>query len=146
MVKFLFSVFILFPSLLFAQKGEKNFIYMSNITHADMQGKKIVEFIRAEIATVVLTSDGQEVSRVENYGYLVTFKTTKGKNLGIRGLNIEENKTGELSHYPIGTKGGLKFEKIANNKVYLKSPAISGGAKKYDIYFICSFIDDFNTE
>jgi len=119
---------------------------MSNITHADMQGKKIVEFIRAEITTLILNSDGQEVSRVENYGYMVTFKTTEGKNLGIRGLNIEDDKTGELSHYPIGTKDGLKFEKIVNNSVYLKSPTISGGAEEYDIYLICRFLDDFNTE
>lgn len=146
MAKFLFLVFILLPSFLHAQKGEKNFIYMSNINHADMQGKKIVEFIRAEISTVVLTSDGLEVSRVENYGYLVAFKTTKGKNLGIRGVNIENNTTGELDHYPIGTKDGLKFEKIVNNSIYLKSPTISGGEKEYDIYMICRFIDDFNTE
>ena len=117
-------------------------MYLNQASREDLEGKKIIEFIKADISTVILTQDGIEISRMKDKGYLVTFKTTKGKDLGIRGLNIENSITGKLTYYPIGTRDGLLLDKVTNTQIFLNGKSFKGGAKEYNIKIICSFLNN----
>ena len=132
---------LLFSGNAFSQKDVRNFIYLDKINISDLQGRKIIELIETQIITTLKSKDGQEMPVDENNGYLVTYKTVKGMDLGINGILIEDRKTGELQFYEIGTKEGLKFEKIRNNMIYLKSKELGGAEKRYDMYLTCRLIE-----
>ncbi len=138
--KHLFLIFLILPLSLAAQPKNKNFYYMERVNVADLQGKKIIEFIEAQFVTTLKTKDGKEMSVDENHGYLITYRTVKGTDLGINGVLIDKN-TGELVHHEIGTRDGLKFEKIRDNKIYLKSKKMRGNDRSYDIYLTCKLVE-----
>ncbi|MEM1137498.1 MAG: hypothetical protein AAGI07_16785 [Bacteroidota bacterium] len=132
-------LFISFPII--AQEYSKNdqsFVYMDDISNADLSGKNIIEFIPSLIRTTIKTQKGEIISAEDNEGYLVIHKTPKGKSLGIRGINIVNKSTGELNYYPLGDYKGLKVEKIVGKLMFLKGPTLLGGDREYNMFLTCS--------
>ena len=119
------------------KKGKVTMYYMDRVNDKDLKGRSIIEFIPASFKYYLKTKKGIAVTQFDYEGFLVTHKTSKGKDLGIRGINIESSETGELKYLEIGVIGGLQIEEINDDQLLLKGPKIKSDNIEYDQYYLC---------
>ncbi|UZR98005.1 hypothetical protein [Chondrinema litorale] len=120
------------------RRGDLSMSYMDWVDVSKYKGKFIIEFVPVTILSIIRTKDGQLVQEKFYKGYMVNYQTEKGKDIGIRGLNIEDENTGELTYYEIGVRGGLFLEKVQNDQMFLKAPDVMIDEKKHNHIYICT--------